>query len=111
MTETKQIRIPQAATKFGVGATHIIDFLKEKGFSVSPATKLTDDMYDLLAKEFQQDAALKDKAAHITIGTDRGEKNEIVIDKTITPSKPKEEEVELQIKTSTIQTEVKFEQK
>jgi len=109
-TETKQIRIPQAATKFGVGASHIVDFLKGKGFTVTPATKLTDEMFDLLAKEYQQDAALKDKAQHIQIGTDRT-KEEITLDKTKPVGKPKEEEEELRIKSSTIQTEVKFEQK
>jgi translation initiation factor IF-2 len=109
-TETKQIRIPQAATKFGVGASHIMDFLKSKGFTVTPATKLTDEMFDLLAKEYQQDAALKDKAAHIQIGTDRV-KEEITLDKTKPVGKPKEEEEELRIKSSTIQTEVKFDQK
>jgi translation initiation factor IF-2 len=110
MSETKQIRIPQAATRFGVGASHIVDFLKEKGFSVTPATKLSDEMFDLLAKEYQQDAALKDKASHIEIGGARG-KEELTIDKVVTTSKPKEEEEELRIKTSTITTEVKFEQK
>ena len=109
MAETKQIRIPQAATKFGVGASTIMDYLKDNGHSVTPATKLTDEMFDLLAKEFQQDAALKDKAQHIEIGAARG-KEEINIDRTKpTATKPKEEEEELRIKTSTITTEVKFE--
>ena len=110
MAETKQIRIPQAATKFGVGAGHIVDFLKSKGHSVTPATKLTDEMYDMLAKEFQQDAALKDKAQQVEIGAARG-KEEITLDKAKTTAKPKEEEEELRIKTSTITTEVKFDQK
>ncbi len=110
MAETKQIRIPQAAAKFGVGASTIVDFLKSKGHSVSPATKLTDEMYDLLAKEFQQDAALKDKAQQVEIGAARG-KEEITIEKVKPVSKPKEEEPELQIKTSTITTEVKFDHK
>lgn len=110
MAETKQIRIPQAATKFGVGASTIMDFLKSKGHAITPATKLTDEMYDLLAKEFQQDAALKDKAQQVEIGAARG-KEEITIEKVKPVLKPKEEEPELQIKTSTITTEVKFDHK
>lgn len=110
MAETKQIRIPKAASKFGVGVSTIMDFLKGKGHSVSPSTVLTDEMYDLLAKEFQQDAVLKDKAQQVEIGAVRG-KEEITIEKVKTVSKHKEEEPELQIKTSTITTEVKFEHK
>src|SRR5690606_16418693 len=112
MAETKQIRIPQAATKFGVGASTIVDFLKGKGHAVTPATRLTDDMFDLLAKEFQQDAALKDKAAHIEIGSaSRGTKDQITLDDIKPESKKKDEEQEVFIKSSNVTTEVKFDKK
>lgn len=111
MSEIKQIRIPQAASKFGVGASHIVDYLKGKGFSVTPASKLTDEQFDLLAKEYQQDTALKDKASHIQIGVDRADRDSVTIDKTKPFVKPKEEEEELRIKTSSATTEVKFDNK
>ncbi len=112
MAETKQIRIPQAATKFGVGASTIVDYLKGKGHAVTPATKLTDEMFDLLAKEFQQDAALKDKAAHIEIGSaSRGTKDQITFDDIKPESKKKDEEQEVFIKSSNVTTEVKFDKK
>lgn len=111
MSETKQLRIPQAATHFNVGRDHIIEFLKSKGFNISPNGRLTDEMFDLLTKEFQQDAVLKHKAANVEIGAARG-KSEIVIEKVPASARTKEEEEEeLRIKTSTIPTEVKFDEK
>ncbi len=48
------IRLSKAAKEFNVGMGTIRDFLSKKGFQVdsSPNTKLTDEMYALLVKEY-----------------------------------------------------------
>lgn len=53
-----------------MGVSHIADFLKEKGFEVDakPTTKLTEEMYDLLIKEYSKDKVLKEKADQVNIG-------------------------------------------
>jgi translation initiation factor IF-2 len=70
MPEEKKIRIAAASKEFNVGVSHIADFLKEKGFEVDakPTTKLTEEMYDLLIKEYSKDKVLKEKADQVNIG-------------------------------------------
>lgn len=110
MNEEKKIRVPKAASLFGVGVNHIIEFLKSKGHDIKQSSILTEEQYELLAKEFQHDAALKKKAEKIELGTTKG-KEEITIEKISSSAKAKEEEEELRIKTITTISEVKFEAK
>lgn len=53
------IRLSKAAKELNVGMSTIRDFLSKKGFQVdsSPNTKLTDEMYALLVKEFGKEEA------------------------------------------------------
>lgn len=71
MSETKMMRLGQAARKFNVGKDHIIEFLSDKGFEVenSPNAKIPGDQVDLLSKEFAADAHEKEEASNLTIGT------------------------------------------
>lgn len=50
----KNIRLSKAAKEFNIGIGAIIEFLSKKGFEVdsSPNTKLTEEMYALLVKEY-----------------------------------------------------------
>jgi translation initiation factor IF-2 len=59
------------AKEFNVGTTTIVDFLMSKGYSIEnkPNAKLSDDMYDILAKEYRGSADIKEQASHIQIGT------------------------------------------
>lgn len=54
-------RISKIATDFNVGISTITEFLQKKGYneSFSPNTKVTDEMYGLLEKEFQNDKTIK----------------------------------------------------
>src|SRR5690606_32531198 len=47
-----------------------VEFLAKKGFQVeaSPKTKLTEEMYEVLSKEFQGDKNVKEEAKQIIIG-------------------------------------------
>jgi len=78
MSEGKAIRLVVAAKEFNVGAHTIVEHLRSKGFDVEdrPTTKLTEDMYDLLQKDFQQSVAIKEKADQINIGRVRKEDKE-----------------------------------
>jgi translation initiation factor IF-2 len=73
MPEEKTIRIAAASREFNVGVQHIAEFLKEKGFEVDakPTTKLSQEMYTMLIKEYSKDKVLKEKADQVNIGVAR----------------------------------------
>lgn len=64
-------RLSQVARKLNVGRTTIIDFLTKKGFEVdsSPNSKITDEQFSLLSKEFADSAMDKEEASGLTIGS------------------------------------------
>ena len=64
-------RLVKVAKELNVGTKTIVEFLNDNGFSVSnkPTAKISDEMYDALAKKFQNSIAIKEKANQITIGT------------------------------------------
>ena len=73
MSEEKNIRLAKAASEFNVAISHIADLLKSKGFTVDPkpTTKLSEEMYNQLLKEFGKDKDLKGKADSLSIGIGR----------------------------------------
>ncbi|MBL4650195.1 MAG: translation initiation factor IF-2 [Aureispira sp.] len=64
-------RLVKVAKELNVGTKTIVEFLNGNGFSVSnkPTAKISDEMYNVLAKNFQNSIAIKEKANQITIGT------------------------------------------
>jgi len=65
----KTPRLLAAAKEFNIGKDTLLDFLKGKGFEVSdkPTSKITEDMYDALQKEFAKDKAVKLKSDEISL--------------------------------------------
>ncbi|TVQ10985.1 MAG: translation initiation factor IF-2 [Bacteroidetes bacterium] len=64
MTEgTKVLRLSKIAREFNIGTSTIVDFLAKKGMSIdsNPNTKLSQEAYEMLAKEFQKEKSLKDE--------------------------------------------------
>ena len=64
MTEgTKVLRLSKLAKEFNIGITTIVDFLGKKGIAIdpNPNTKISEDAYLILAKEFQKEKSLKDE--------------------------------------------------
>jgi len=64
MTEgTKIMRLSKLAREFNIGIATIVDFLGKKGISVdpNPNTKISEEAYQILAKEFQKEKSLKDE--------------------------------------------------
>ncbi len=55
------IRLNKVTRDLNVGITTVVEFLQKKGFSVeaNPNTKITEDQYALLVKEFSKDKNLK----------------------------------------------------
>ncbi|TAE35679.1 MAG: translation initiation factor IF-2 [Sphingobacteriales bacterium] len=70
MSDDKSIKIIKAAKELNIGITTIADFLNGKGFKIEarPTTKLSDDMYNALLKEYQGDKNLREEAKNIVIG-------------------------------------------
>ncbi|MEM9324057.1 MAG: translation initiation factor IF-2 [Bacteroidota bacterium] len=64
-------RLSQVARKLNVGRTTIIEFLSDKGFEVdsSPNSKISEEQFDMLSKEFADSAHDKEEASGLTIGT------------------------------------------
>jgi translation initiation factor IF-2 len=64
---TLTIRLSKAAREFNIGVSTIVDFLSKKGFHVDkdPNTKLTQDMYSILMKEFANEKHVKEEAQKI----------------------------------------------
>lgn len=64
MTEGKKIlRLSKLAREFNIGISTIVEFLGKKGISVdpNPNTKISQEAYQILAKEFQKEKSLKDE--------------------------------------------------
>ena len=82
-------RLMAAAKEFNVGAHTVIDFLVSKGFNsddLKATSKLSEDMYRELQKEFQTDKAAKQKAEQVDLP------------KTVADLKKKRDEEDLSIK-------------
>lgn len=70
MSEGKSTNLLKTAKELNIGLSTAVEFLGKKGFKVEarPNTKLTDEMYDVLLKEYQGDKIVKEEAKQIGIG-------------------------------------------
>ena len=61
------IRLNKVTRDLNVGISTAVDFLQRKGFTVdpNPNTKITDEMFELLKKEFSQDQDVKLKSERL----------------------------------------------
>jgi translation initiation factor IF-2 len=67
MSDQKQYRIKQVATAFNISTSTLLDFLKKKGqgSDLTITSKISQDIYDMVAKEYGQDKAIKDESKKI----------------------------------------------
>ena len=104
MSEDRSIKIIKAAKELNIGISTIAEFLNGKGFKIEarPTTKLSDDMYDALLKEYQGDKNLREEAKNIMIGKIRRDDANLTIDKPETekPVHPDFEPEEILIKNT-----------
>ena len=71
MSEGKITRLASAAKELNVGTATIVEHLHAKGFkdvANSPNTKLTEEQYDILLRDFRSDIVAREKAEQINIG-------------------------------------------
>ena len=57
------IRLNKVTRNLNVGIATVVDFLQKKGYTIeaNPNTKITDEQYAALVKEFSKDKDLKNK--------------------------------------------------
>ncbi|MEQ8879533.1 MAG: translation initiation factor IF-2 N-terminal domain-containing protein, partial [Cyclobacteriaceae bacterium] len=70
MSEERTYRLSQVARKLNVGSGTILDFLEEKGHPIdsNPNSKITQELFNMLSKEFADSAMDKEEASGLTIG-------------------------------------------
>ncbi len=70
MSEGKSINLLKAAKELNIGLATAVESLSKKGYKVEPkpTTKLTEEMYDALLKEYQGDKIVREEARQIVIG-------------------------------------------
>ncbi|HEY1024496.1 MAG TPA: translation initiation factor IF-2 [Sphingobacteriaceae bacterium] len=75
MSEGKSINLLKAAKELNIGLSTAAEFLNKKGYEIEakPVTKLSEEMYGVLLKEFQGDKMMKEEAKQIVIGKIRRE--------------------------------------
>ncbi|MCL1934478.1 MAG: translation initiation factor IF-2 [Candidatus Azobacteroides sp.] len=74
------IRLNKVTRDLNVGLSTVVDFLHKKGFDVKedPNTKINDEAYDLLIKEFKKDKNIKEESDKMIFDRHHKEKKETV---------------------------------
>jgi translation initiation factor IF-2 len=107
---TTIIRLSKAAREFNIGVSTVVDFLLRKGFTVDkdPNSKLSQEMYSLLIKEFATEKHVKEEANKIGLHFTQHET--ITIDNKRQTSKDKEKDLDepLYIKNAALEYNTKL---
>ena len=90
----KPIRLGKAAGELNVGISTLVEFLDSKGVKIdsNPNTKVEEEHYDLLRKEFAADQSLKEQSKFSGVKRERRETVSIRDKGDETPAAPVEEE-------------------
>ncbi|MFY8172381.1 MAG: translation initiation factor IF-2, partial [Sphingobacteriaceae bacterium] len=99
MSEDKKINLLKAAKEFNLSIGTIVDHFKAKGMDIDnkPNTKLTEEQYSILTKEFQGDKSIKEEAKSIAIGKIRKDEMPEIIATPVVTKKVAEPEIEKEI--------------
>lgn len=75
----KSTRLSKVAREFNVGTNTIVEFLHKKGFDIdaNPNSKISEDAYHMLEKEYKSDISLKKESEKINLMSHRS-KNESI---------------------------------
>ena len=107
MSADKSMRLSQVSRKLNIGKNTILEFLASKGFNVedNPNSKISEDQFIMLSREYASSALDKEEASSLTIGKKHA--GNIIIDSEHEDRhKQKEEEEEIFIKSITTSKEV-----
>jgi len=82
MTNDKSIRISKLAREFNVGVSTLVEFLKKKGYHVTPDpnAKVDEDIVNLLTKEFGAEVNIKKESQKVSLKSLRDAKETLSID-------------------------------
>ncbi|HSJ66777.1 MAG TPA: translation initiation factor IF-2, partial [Anditalea sp.] len=94
MSEEKMMRLGQVARKLNVGISTLVDSMAKKGFDVesNPNSKITEDQFQMLAKEYKSSAKEKEEASHLSIGKRHNETFTIKAESESEPEREKKQE-------------------
>ncbi|NNC94300.1 MAG: translation initiation factor IF-2 [Chitinophagales bacterium] len=108
MSDYKPIRLVAAAKKFNVGTGTIVETLDKKGLEIDnkPTSKLTEEMYNVLLKEFRSEMNIKEEAEQITLGLKKRENVELEKEATVKVKKEEPKEVVIQVNSGDTDTKV-----
>ena len=75
-------RLSKIAKECNVGINTIVEFLHKKGFEIesNPNTKVSEEMYDLLKKEYRSDLTVKMESQKLVDRKHKGKKSSVSID-------------------------------
>lgn len=100
MTEEKKAtRLSKAAREFNVGITTIVEFLHKKGYNLdpNPNTKLPEEVYAMLLKEYSTDLSAKKESEKLTLRELHRRKETLTIEDSQTPRSGESETEEVVI--------------
>ncbi|MBE9467019.1 MAG: translation initiation factor IF-2 [Bacteroidetes bacterium] len=100
----KTKRLSKIAREFNVGISTIVDYLHKKNVKIdsNPNTKIPEDVFDILAKEFSSEIIVKKESENLNFNKTREKKETISIE---------EEKVSVKVKNTEIYAEEKEEVK
>ena len=95
MSEERTYRLSQVARKLNVGSGTILDFLEEKGHPIdsNPNSKITQELFNMLSKEFADSAMDKEEASGLTIGTTHSDNLVIKSNKEPEPESTEDDQI------------------
>ncbi len=90
MSEKQGIRISKVVKEFNIGIGTLTDFLKKKGIEVdaSPNSKISEDAYALVEKEFNKELQLKEESKKIILKVKEATSEEPHIQETVREPEP-----------------------
>jgi len=93
------IRLNKVTRDLNVGMSTLVDFLQKKGHVVenNPNSKITDEEYDLLVKEFRQDMSLKLEAERLVHERINRDKQKVEVSTSVNAPAEEEKPVTIQI--------------
>lgn len=99
MSEDKKINLLKAAKEFNLSIGTIVEHLGKQGVTIDnkPTTKLTDEQYGILMKDFQSDKTIREEAKTIAIGKARREEIVLPTETPVTSKNKADVEVEDEI--------------
>ncbi|MEQ8553551.1 MAG: translation initiation factor IF-2 [Cyclobacteriaceae bacterium] len=95
MSEERTYRLSQVARKLNVGSGTILDFLEEKGHPIdsNPNSKITQELFNMLSKEFADSAMDKEEASGLTIGSTHSDNLVIKSNKEPEPDNTEDDQI------------------